>query len=178
MLRVAGVRGLAVISTALVFGISMISPAVLLAQGEEAVPTEEELRDLLNLVADRALTVEITARITENGVATVWDFRLSELTVSGRGVAIRLEGSNVTVAAEFTPYRDDDQEIYLVAQGQTWLSTGTSTEVRYIPAIRSTPIQPDEPVIFYPLGQSADHGEAVFNIELEVRVRPYVARQP
>lgn len=163
------------VSVAMLVGMSLLGPSAVRAQEEAAVPTEEELRDLLNLVVDRALTVDITARITENGVATVWDFRLRELTVSGRGVAIRLEGSNVTVAAEFTPYRDEGQEIYLVAQGQTWLSGGEETEIRYIPAIRSTPIQPDEPVIFYPLGQSLEHGEPVFNIELEVRVRPYVA---
>lgn len=131
-----------------------------------------QLEELLSMVAERALRIEIVARIVENGEVTVWNMELSRLTISGRGVLVLLEGSNVVVQAEFTPYRQERTGgIILVAQGQTWIQEEDgSKHLVYRTAFQSMPIELDEPILFFPLGAEPDPRDANVNIELEVRV--------
>jgi hypothetical protein len=131
-----------------------------------------QLEELLSMVAERALRIEIVARIVENGEVTVWNMELSRLTISGRGVLVLLEGSNVVVQAEFTPYRQERTGgIILVAQGQTWIQEeDRSKHLVYRTAFQSMPIELDEPILFFPLGTEPNPRDANVNIELEVRV--------
>ncbi|MFP3958619.1 MAG: hypothetical protein ACLFM6_00620 [Spirochaetaceae bacterium] len=153
-----------------------------LVDGENGDTLDEALREL----ADRALDVHITARITEaGGEESVWDMEVTRVTISGRAVTVRLDGSNVTVVATFTPYTQSDDSILLVAQGQTWVSRGDDErEVSYQTALESMPIELGEPVVFLPLGGNAltmdvedpdwtSEETSSFNIELEVTVAPY-----
>ncbi len=145
---------------------------------------DEYGEDVLELLDERVLVVEIVARVTENGRETAWNMELTELTVSGRAVTLRLEGDTVVVHAQFTPYKDG-RDFILVAQGQTWVSdeTGSDGQVIYRSAFESVPISFGEPVVFYPLGNALEEApdgtqvdrneDSVFNIELEVRIRPY-----
>lgn len=137
---------------------------------------DEALREL----TDKAMGVHITARITQGSEQTVWDMDVTRVTISGRAVTVRLDGSNVTVVAKFTPYRNADDSIILVAQGQTWISQdGDDDRVDYQTAFESMPIQLGEPVVFLPLGNDEltmdveTERDASFNIELEVTVVPY-----
>jgi len=139
---------------------------------------DEALRDL----SDSAMGVHITARITRGDEETVWDMNVTRVTISGRAVTVRLDGSNVTVVAKFTPYRDSDDSILLVAQGQTWISRdGGEEDVDYQTAFESMPISLGEPVVFLPLGENEltmdveTDERTTFNIELEVTVLPYEA---
>jgi hypothetical protein len=140
-----------------------------------------ELDDILQALLDQALTLNITARVTENGHETVQSYELTRVTISGRAVRLRLEGGNIIVIAEFTPY-ENDEGMVLVAEGQILLRTNDEEEVQYSTSLRSVPITTGEKVVFYPLGRSEPlSGDAVaaapFNIELEVEIVPYEAEQ-
>ena len=154
-----------------------LSSAPLVAQDAGEVDSiDEALREL----TDKAMDVHITARITAGSEQTMWDMNVTRVTISGRAVTVRLDGSNVTVVAKFTPYRNSDDSIILVAQGQTWISQdGDDGRVDYQTAFESMPIQLGEPVVFLPLGNDEltmdveTERNATFNIELEVTVVPY-----
>jgi len=141
-----------------------------------------ELDDILQALLDQALTVNITARVVENDQETVQSYQLTRVTISGRAVRLRLEGGNLTVIAEFTPYEDDDG-ILLVAEGQILLRTPDDEEVKYVTSMRSVPLAVGEKVVFYPLGRTTfdmdlESGQSgPLNIELEVDIVPYQAEQ-
>lgn len=157
--------------------VAMLLSAVVL-RAEEITPND--LEDALQLLLNQALSVEISARIVENGQETVWTMELSRVTISGRAVTVRLDGSNVVVVVQFTPYIAEDSSVLLVAQGQTWVTTSESQDAVYRTAFRSIPINLGEPVVFLPLGNHPidvnvdTDTDGAFNIELEVRVEPYV----
>ncbi|MFP4375112.1 MAG: hypothetical protein ACLFPO_12340 [Spirochaetaceae bacterium] len=140
----------------------------------------DTIDEALRRIADDALGVHITARITQGGEQTVWNMDVTRVTISGRAVTVRLDGSNVTVVARFTPYRDSGDSILLVAQGQTWISRdGSEESVDYQTAFESMPIKLGETVVFLPLGSNEltmdveTEQAATLNIELEVTVVPY-----
>lgn len=133
-----------------------------------------DVEQALALLMDKALAVHITARVTENGKQTIWNMDLSEVTISGRAVTVKLNGSNLVVVANFTPYRETPNSLLLVAQGQTWITSQVDKQVKYATSFRSMPIDMGEKVLFYPLGvnlQTEKYGN--INIELEIRVVPY-----
>jgi hypothetical protein len=144
-----------------------------------AAAQAEELEEILQLLMDKAIRVEITARVTEDDRETVWNMELSRLTVSGKAVSVRLDGSNIVVLAEFTPYREEDGSYLLVAQGETLVTTPEGRTVRYRPTVKSMPVNVGESVLFFPLGTGrvdleVDPEEtSSLNIELEVRIVPY-----
>jgi len=143
-----------------------------------------EIDDILQAVLDQALTVRIVARVTEDGRETVHNYELTQVTISGRAVRLRLEGGNLTIVAEFTPYETEDRSILLIAEGQIWLTTPGNEVVQYRTSLKSIPLELGERVFFYPLGRSAldidlddangsGTEEGRLNIELEVQVEPY-----
>lgn len=145
-----------------------------------------ELDDILQAILDQALTVKIVARVTENGRETVHSYELTQVTISGRAVRLRLEGGNLTIVAEFTPYEAEDKSILLIAEGQIWLTTPDNETVQYRTALKSIPLELGESVLFYPLGRTtidmdleeAGHrGAGGLNIELEIQIGPYSGGQ-
>jgi hypothetical protein len=161
----------------LILGIAFCTVTVL---GASAQVDEEILR----LLSENALNVSITARIIQDSNETVWNMDLSRVTISGRAVKIRLDGSNVVVVAQFTPYRGENDEVLLVAQGQTWVISESDEDMRYATTFESMPMKLGDAVLFYPLGrhsilemdmdvETEEYG--LFTIELEVRVAPFSA---
>ena len=155
---------------------------VLLGLSVISLPAQEsDANGALELLEGRALQVSISARIVEDGEETVWHMNLTRVTISGRAVTVRLEGSNIVIVANFTPYRESDDSILLVAQGQTWVTNANNESVKYRTAFKSLPMRLGEPVVFLPLGDkpidvNIDTDQyGVFNIELEVNVEPYTA---
>lgn len=141
-----------------------------------------ELDDILQALLDQALTLRITARVVEGDQETIQSYELTRVTISGRAVRLRLEGGNITVIAEFTPY-EENGGILLVAEGQILLRTADEEEVQYVTSLRSVPLAIGERAVFYPLGKStfdmdleSDQSGAL-NIELEVEVVPYEAER-
>lgn len=139
----------------------------------------DDAEELLELFGDDALHVRIEARVVEDGDQTVWNMELTRVTISGRSVQVRLDGDNIVVRARFTPYRVNDS-LLLVAQGQTWLKTEDSDELRYETAFETVPVQLGEAVVFYPLGQEnvqvglETRQYGTINLELEIMVIPYL----
>lgn len=139
----------------------------------------EQLDDSLNQLLDGALTVHINARIVdEDENVEVWNMDLTRVTISGRSVTVQLEGRNLRVLAEFTPYWESEDELLLVAQGQTWIETGESgEEPEYRTSFTTLPIRLGEPILFLPLGNgrvpvdTERYGR--LNIELEINVERY-----
>lgn len=159
-----------------------IGAAVLVILLSAAPVHSFDLEDVLRSLFDQALTVSIIARITENGRETIQTYELTRVTISGRAVRLRLEGGNLTVIVEFTPY-EDSNGILLVAEGTILLRTPDNEEVKYVTSMRSVPIAAGERVFFYPLGRSAfdmsleSEESGTLNIELELEVSPYRARE-
>lgn len=126
-----------------------------------------------------ALTVNINARIIDQDQnETVWTMDLTRVTISGRSVTVRLDGSNIAVVAEFTPYWEDDGQLMLVAQGSTWVTDGGGNRSPdYRTSFSTLPIQLGEPIVFLPLGETEVPVDTErfgrLNIELEINVERY-----
>jgi hypothetical protein len=155
-----------------------VSPSRPAAQQADE-PGAAELNESLEQFLSGALAVHISARIVDqNNNETVWDMDLTRVTISGRSVSIRLDGSNVSVVAEFTPYWENENELMLVAQGQTWVTTGDpGSEPDYRTSFTTMPIQLGEPIVFLPLGEGQVPVDTErfgrLNIELEINVERY-----
>lgn len=147
-----------------------------------------EIDDILQAILDQAFTVSIVARVTENGRETVHSYELTQVTISGRAVRLRLEGGNLTIIVEFTPYETEDESILLIAEGQIWLTNPQNEVAQYRTSMKTIPLKLGETVFFYPLGRStldmdiedvngSGAAEDRLNIELEVQVQPYSGRE-
>lgn len=133
-----------------------------------------DLEDALELLQDRALVLDISARVTQGGREAVWNMELTEVTISGRAVQVELDGGDLILHVQFTPYEQQDT-LVLVAQGQAWLGGSEPEEVTYRSAYESIPVSLGEPVLFFPLGtgQGAQDNDNLLNVELEIIVESY-----
>ncbi len=132
----------------------------------------------LALLLEGAFTVNIAARIVDQDHnETVWNMELTRITVAGKAVEIRMEGRNIIVEAEFTPYRQTDDSLILIAEGRTWITGTEPSDVQYRTSFTTLPIRLGEPVLFLPLGVNRVPVDTErfgrLNIELEVNVEPY-----
>lgn len=139
------------------------------AHGQE-IDWEKALTALL----ENALEIKIAARILPHNERPFWDMDISELTIPGRSVVVQLIGNNIRIFAIFTPYRQENDTILLVAQGQIWLTEPPENKVKFLSAYRSIPISLGEKILFFPLGLTSEIVKKdFFNIELEVQIVPY-----
>jgi len=132
----------------------------------------------LALLLEGAFTVNIAARIVDQDHnETVWNMELTRITVAGKAVEIRMEGRNIVVEAEFTPYRQTNDSLILIAEGRTWITGTDPSDVQYRTSFTTLPIRLGEPVLFLPLGVNRVPVDTErfgrLNIELEVNVEPY-----
>ena len=138
-----------------------------------------ELPDSWDALIDGALEIHINARIVDEGQSdTLWMMDVTRITVSGRAVNVRLDGTNITVIAEFTPYWEEDDSLLLLVQGQTWIyDAADPADPEYRTSFTSLPIRLGEPIVFLPLGSSRlpldTERFGRLNIELEVNVERY-----
>lgn len=142
-------------------------------EGSSTLPRDPS--EILKELENDVLRVYIQARILGSGddsSRVIWNMEMDELTVPGRGVKVRLNGQNLVVEVEFTPYRQENQTIMLVAQGQTWVQSSSEDKMRYQTSLKSIPVDTGEPVVFYPLGVDTSNGSSV-NLELEITVSNY-----
>lgn len=142
--------------------------AVLLMAASSAI-AQETKNDLLPAFREKALVVDIVARVVEREAEELWNTTSSKVTIPGRPVSLRLAGANVAVAVQFTPYRSGDGKTVLVAQGQVWVTT-KDEGVRYQTTIQTIPIEYGERVYFFPLGPRMPDGSA--RIEIQVEIKP------
>lgn len=133
----------------------------------------EDIDDLLRLLEQNVYKVHIKARVIDQGDVSIWNMDISKITISGKTVNVKLNGDNVVVYANITPYKEDEDSLLLVAQGQVWIKQKDSNEVTYSSTIKSLPVTAGEKVLFYPLGVSSSEDPNFFIIELEIQVLPY-----
>lgn len=133
----------------------------------------EDIEKVLRMLEEKALKVHITARVIENGDVSVWNVDISKITISGKTVNVRLRGEDVLVYANITPYTEGDDSILLVAQGQVWINSPDTEQVKYKSTIKSLPITAGEKVLFYPLGVADPNRMDIVTIELAIEVTPY-----
>ena len=133
---------------------------------------EIELEEKLRPILDKALQLNIIARVLPPGVEQEWNIQSSKLTIPGRSIAVKLFGENIRIFVVLTPYWQQNDKLLLVAQGEVLLSEMTESEVKYLSPVKSIPISLGEKVLFFPLGVSKELRKS-FNIQLEIEILSY-----
>ncbi len=141
------------------------------AAGSWANDVADALRDLLA----NALEVRISARLLPADVdKPAWNVESKKLTLPGRSVNVRLDGDNVVILLECTPYVKENGEVLLLAKGQVWFTEPPEKTARYSSAYYNIPLEYGEKVLFFPLGFSSEQANKDHvNIELEIVIVPY-----
>ncbi len=129
----------------------------------------EKVQDALDYLKRNALTLNITANVTDSTGENLWTTNISKITVNGRSVKIKISGINVIVIADITPYLKDNDTILLVSQGEVWIGSSHSDTVQHYATIKSIPVDPGERVFFFPLG-IVESSANTYTIELEIQV--------
>jgi len=120
----------------------------------------------------RALVIDIKARVLEDAQTVIWNESHRKITIPGSPVGIKLVGSNVVVAVQFTPFIRRNGNV-LVAQGQIWIED-PQRGMSYFTSIQTIPMDFDEPIYFFPLGNAQHQLDS--SIEVILTVNPY--REP
>ncbi|MDR1247861.1 MAG: hypothetical protein LBK63_01025 [Treponema sp.] len=120
---------------------------------------------------ERAVVLDIVARIVEQDQEEIWNSNNSKVTIMGRPVSIKMIGENVVVYVQFTPYRQESGRSLLVAQGQIWINV-PNEGVRYQSTLQSIPMEFGEQVYYFPLGKVRSGNEA--SIEIQLELHPYL----
>ncbi|MEW6565162.1 MAG: hypothetical protein AB1404_06655 [Spirochaetota bacterium] len=124
---------------------------------------------------ERAVVIDIVARVLELKDSETWTSENSKITIPGRPVTIKLIGQNVVVLAQFTPYIREDGKKFLVAQGQVWIDT-ESSGIKYQTTMQTIPLEYGERLYFFPLGPTTKDGKS--SIEIQLELKPYVKETP
>jgi len=126
-------------------------------QGVTGAPVAEQGRN--------ALVIDIDARVLNDEQIVIWNEIQRKIGMPGIPVGIRLVGTNIMVAVQFTPFIRQDGNV-LVAHVQIWIDVQGSG-VSYHTSLQTIPVDFNEPFYFFPLGTSNP------SIELLMTVNPY-----
>ena len=124
----------------------------------------------------RALIIGIDARVLEEKEKkqeVAWEETIQKITIPGSPVGIKLVGSNVVVAVQFTPFIRRHGQNVLVAQGQIWIDD-PNKGMSYYTSIQTIPMEFGEPIYFFPLGsQQLDSSiEIILTVNLNTEAAP------
>jgi hypothetical protein len=144
------------------------------AAGAAVMAQEPGLEELLPGLRDRAVILNIAARVVENNQREVWNSSNSKVTISGRPVGLKLVGANVVVAVQFTPYMRPNGKNILVAQGQIWIDI-PNEGIHYQTTMQTIPLELGEQIYFFPLGSVNSPDGA--HIEIKLKLEPYTANE-
>jgi hypothetical protein len=142
----------------------------LLLLAANAVSQELSLEELVPGLKERAIVMDIVSRVVEQNQEEVWNSVNSKVTIPGRPVGIKLVGTNIIIAVQFTPYRQRNGRNMLVAQGQIWLDV-PNQGIRYQTTIETIPLEYGEQIFFFPLGQASSPDAP--RIEIQIELHPY-----
>ena len=127
---------------------------------------------ILEELQNDVLRIFIRARVLKSDQHVLWNIDIDELTIPGRGVNVRLNSDNMVADVEFIPFRQVDDTIMLIAQGQAWVEDNVHNKLSYKTSMKSIPVNTGESVFFYPLGVDP-HNDERMNLELEIMVTQY-----
>jgi len=125
---------------------------------------ETSLEELPGL-RERAVMMRISSRIVEQNQQITWNSENSRVTLSGRPVGLKLVGTNLVVAVQFTPFIRRNTQPFLVAQGEIWINI-PNEGIRYHTTIQTIPLEFNEQIYFFPLGSMELEDEAFIEIQL------------
>ncbi|MDR0567609.1 MAG: hypothetical protein LBG87_00175 [Spirochaetaceae bacterium] len=147
----------------------------LLAFAVGAGAQEFSLEELLPGLKERAVVLDIVARVVEKNQEEVWNSANSKITIPGRPVGLKLVGANIVIAVQFTPYLRENGVNMLVAQGQIWIDV-PNEGIRYQTTLQTIPLEFGELIYFFPLGSvSAEKAGGEARIEIQIQMHPYAA---
>jgi hypothetical protein len=132
---------------------------------------EPGLEEIIPALKNRAVVLDIDARVVETNQRVVWKEAHQRFTIPGRPVGMNLVGTNVAVAVQFTPYLRTKGQHVLVAQVQMWAEVPGRQGIRYQTSIKTIPLDFDEPIYFFPLGSALDADSA--RIEIMITLKQY-----
>jgi hypothetical protein len=132
---------------------------------------EPSLEEMLPGLKDRAVVLEMVARVVEQNQYEVWNSVNSKVTIPGRPVGLKLVGANVVVAVQFTPYLRRNGRNMLVAQCQIWVDV-PNEGISYQTTMQTIPLEFGERIYFFPLGSMDSQNDA--RIEIMLELKPYV----
>lgn len=136
-----------------------------------AVPAQEpSLEDLFPGLRQRAVVLNIVARVIEQDQQESWNVSDSRVTIPGRPVGMKLVGANIVVMIQFTPYIWQNGSNVLIVQGQIWLDI-PNEGLQYQTTLKTIPLEFGEEIYFFPLGQGNSLDKT--HIEIQVALNPY-----
>lgn len=146
----------------------------LLAQ-ETALADREPLLEALK---EQALQVDLSARQVDAEQKVLWSRDASWVTVPGRSVSLRLEGTTTLIVVQLTPYRRSEA-IQLLVQTQVWVRDSIKNSFRNYTHINNLSVVSGEKILYYPLGKRREGSvDGAPEIEMTIRVAPYSGPAP
>ena len=130
---------------------------------------ETSLEELPGL-RERAIVMRIVSQIVKENQEIVWNSENVRVTIPGRPVGLKLMGTDIVVAVQFTPYLRSSGRHILVAQGQIWVNV-PNQGVRYQTTMQTIPLEFKELAYFFPLGSIKAPDES--SIEIQLALEPY-----
>lgn len=134
-----------------------------------------DVSDALKYLENNVLNIEIITRIVDEQGVSIWEAEMSRITISGKSVKVKLQGVNILVITDITPYVRNDSTLLLVSQGEIWIGSSASEEMNHYSTIKSLPVTLGESVIFFPLGVIQAVDTKIYNIELEIQVNQNIS---
>jgi len=129
------------------------------------------LQDLPGL-RERAVVVTMVSRIVEQNEEVLWNSETSSVTIPGRPVGLKLVGSNLVAAVQFTPFLRPNGRHVLVTLGQIWINV-PNEGMSYHTTMQTIPLEFSEQVYFFPLGSIKDPDAP--SIEIQLVMEPFSA---
>lgn len=134
-------------------------------------PSLAQDQDQMQELLDKALIININARLVSEDAKATWSFQAVKLTIPGKPVALQLQGKNINVNIVFTPYQmEEPNKILLVAQNQIMVQEAKTGSAKYFGNLKQIPVTLGEKIQFYPLGVN---DTTSVNIQLEIEVIRY-----
>jgi len=137
--------------------------------------TREPALDALPGLRERAVVMHVVSRIVEQNQKVVWDMESTKVTIPGRPVGLKLVGSDLVVAMQFTPFLRSSGRHTLVAQGQIWVNV-PNEGISYHTTMQTIPLDFEEQVYFFPLGSMEGRDDS--RIEIQLMISPLSERNP
>jgi len=122
-------------------------------------------------IRERAVVLRIVSRIVEKNEKVVWDSENSSITIPGRAVGIKLVGTDIVVAVQFTPFLQPNGRHTLVTQSQIWINV-PGEGISYHTTMQTIPLGFREDVYYFPLGSIG--GQDGPQIEILLSMEPYM----
>jgi hypothetical protein len=136
-----------------------------------ALAAQETSLEQLPGLRERALIMRVVSRIVEQNQQVVWNSENTSITMPGRPVGLKLVGSDLVVAVQFTPFLSPGGGRHtLVAQGQIWINV-PGEGMSFQATMQTIPLEFGELVYFFPLGSVRSQDEA--QIEIQLVLEPY-----